>query len=109
MFNIEVALGQVDGELSHMVRDIIRRDDIQKFPDTWNPRDNHLIDRVIYEKYRRELYGVLVSLTTAEPLSIIQGLIDTVFKMDGLKAIVLLSQRFDVQIVPVCWAVYDRL
>eukprot|EP00973_Karenia_brevis_P027191 3751010-Karenia_brevis.AAC.1 len=29
MFNIEVALGQVDRELSYLVREIIRRDDIQ--------------------------------------------------------------------------------
>eukprot|EP00973_Karenia_brevis_P032039 4421619-Karenia_brevis.AAC.1 len=34
MFNLEVALGQVDKELSCLVRDIIRRDDIQRFPDS---------------------------------------------------------------------------
>eukprot|EP00973_Karenia_brevis_P069904 9719520-Karenia_brevis.AAC.1 len=59
MFNIEVALGQVDKELSNLVREIIRRDDIQRFPDSCNPREDHLIDRVIYDKYSSELYEVL--------------------------------------------------
>eukprot|EP00973_Karenia_brevis_P077077 10705374-Karenia_brevis.AAC.1 len=97
MFNLEVALGQVDKELSYLVRDIIRRDDIQRFPDSWDPKEDHLVDRVLYDKYSSELYGVLVTLTTAEPLSIIQGLVDTVFKMDGFKAVIFLNQRLDVR------------
>eukprot|EP00973_Karenia_brevis_P095829 12429281-Karenia_brevis.AAC.1 len=51
MFNLEVALGQIDRELQQLVREVIRRDDIQRFPDSWNPKEDHLIDRVVYDKY----------------------------------------------------------
>eukprot|EP00973_Karenia_brevis_P080307 11139605-Karenia_brevis.AAC.1 len=41
-WNREVALGQIDRELSYLVRDIIKRDDVQRFPDSWDPREDHL-------------------------------------------------------------------
>eukprot|EP00973_Karenia_brevis_P013636 1850347-Karenia_brevis.AAC.1 len=44
-----------------------------------------------------ELCRILVSLTSGEPLGISRGLQDTDFQFDGYKAIVALSQRFDVK------------
>eukprot|EP00973_Karenia_brevis_P031029 4280676-Karenia_brevis.AAC.1 len=57
IFNIEVAFGQIDRELAYMVRELIRRDDMQRFPDSWNPKEDHLIDKDVYDKYSGELYG----------------------------------------------------
>eukprot|EP00973_Karenia_brevis_P013638 1850849-Karenia_brevis.AAC.1 len=38
IFNIEVALGQIDKELAYTIREIIRRDDVQRFPESWDPK-----------------------------------------------------------------------
>eukprot|EP00973_Karenia_brevis_P092788 12414129-Karenia_brevis.AAC.1 len=56
-----------------------------------------MVDKVIYDKYKTELYGVLVSLTSGEPLNMLRGLRHTRFQYDGFKALVVLSQRFDVK------------
>eukprot|EP00973_Karenia_brevis_P023286 3206505-Karenia_brevis.AAC.1 len=72
MFNFTVALGQVDGKLSDEVRKLINREDLGKLPDSWDPSSDSGIDLEIYRKYKTELYGVLVSLTTGEPLGIMR-------------------------------------
>eukprot|EP00973_Karenia_brevis_P032653 4508579-Karenia_brevis.AAC.1 len=46
---------------------------------------------------RQSSAGALVSLTNGEPLHILRGLQDTKFQYDGFKALVALSQRFDVK------------
>eukprot|EP00973_Karenia_brevis_P029900 4122711-Karenia_brevis.AAC.1 len=63
-----------------------------KFPDDWDPKKDMEVDQVVYSKYKAQLYGVLVSLTTEEPLRIMRGLQDTMVKYDVYKAIVALSQ-----------------
>eukprot|EP00973_Karenia_brevis_P025759 3554519-Karenia_brevis.AAC.1 len=63
----------------------------------WDPARDEQIDKAIYDKYHTELYGVLVSLTNGETLNILRGLQDTPFRYDGFKALVALSQRFDVK------------
>eukprot|EP00973_Karenia_brevis_P055392 7701698-Karenia_brevis.AAC.1 len=55
------------------------------------------VDQVVYSKYKAELYGVLVPLTTEERLRIMRGLQDTKFKYDGYMGIVALRQRYDVR------------
>eukprot|EP00973_Karenia_brevis_P002957 403481-Karenia_brevis.AAC.1 len=82
------------------------REDTRRFPDERNPKDDVEVDQVVYNvevdqvvcnKYKTELYGVLVSLTSGEPLGILRGLQDTQFQFDEYEAIVALSQRFDVE------------
>eukprot|EP00973_Karenia_brevis_P046720 6483031-Karenia_brevis.AAC.1 len=73
------------------------REDTSKFPSDWDPSNDMLVDRVIYDKYKTELYGVLVSLTSGEPLNMLRGLQDTRYQYDGFKAPAVLSQRFDVK------------
>eukprot|EP00973_Karenia_brevis_P062751 8725328-Karenia_brevis.AAC.1 len=71
------------------------REDTRRFPDEWNPKDDVEVHQVVYNK--TELYGVLVFLTSGEPLGMLRGLQDTQFQFDGYKAIVALSQRFDLK------------
>eukprot|EP00973_Karenia_brevis_P002735 373138-Karenia_brevis.AAC.1 len=82
MFNFTVALGQVDSRLSDEVRKLINRDDLSKLPDTWDPSKDSGIDEETYAKYKDELYGVLVSLTSGQPLGIMRGLQDKEFPSD---------------------------
>eukprot|EP00973_Karenia_brevis_P054265 7539389-Karenia_brevis.AAC.1 len=72
MFNFTVALGQVDAKLSDEVRKLINREDLGKLPDSWDPSRDVGIDSEIYRKFKTELYGVLVSLTSGEPLGIMR-------------------------------------
>eukprot|EP00973_Karenia_brevis_P034931 4819670-Karenia_brevis.AAC.1 len=83
MFNFGIVLGQVDGELAEEVRKLMSREDTKRFPDEWNPKYDFEVDRVVCNKYKTELYGVLVSLTSGEPLGILRGLQDTQFQFDG--------------------------
>eukprot|EP00973_Karenia_brevis_P026509 3658189-Karenia_brevis.AAC.1 len=76
MFNLKVAVGQVDKELADEIMRLISRDD-----------EDPEVDKVVYDKYSNESYGVLASLTSGEPVCIIEGLGDTKLAMDGLKAV----------------------
>eukprot|EP00973_Karenia_brevis_P058245 8108499-Karenia_brevis.AAC.1 len=73
------------------------REDASKFPSDWDPADYMLVDRVIYDKYKTELYGVHVSLTSGEPINMLRGIQDTKYQYDGFKALVVLSQRLDLK------------
>eukprot|EP00973_Karenia_brevis_P002376 319598-Karenia_brevis.AAC.1 len=86
MSNLGVAIGEVDKELAEEIRKLVARDDVKRFQDDWNPQEDLEVDKVVYDKYSIELYGVLASLTTGKPWSIVQGLGDTKYAMDGYKA-----------------------
>eukprot|EP00973_Karenia_brevis_P085122 11815032-Karenia_brevis.AAC.1 len=77
IFNFGVALGQVDSKLSEEVRNLMGREDLSSVPSDWDPSRDVQVDQDIYNKYKSELYGVLVSLTSGEPLGIMRGLQDT--------------------------------
>eukprot|EP00973_Karenia_brevis_P002829 384037-Karenia_brevis.AAC.1 len=77
MFTLGVVLGQVDGDLADEVRNIMSREDTRMSPNEWDPKDDIEVDGVVYQKYKTELYGVSVSLTSGEPLGILRGLQDT--------------------------------
>eukprot|EP00973_Karenia_brevis_P095367 12427003-Karenia_brevis.AAC.1 len=62
------------------------RDDINGLPSELDPSKDAQLNQDIYEKYKSELYGVLVSLTSGEPLGIMIGLQDTEYPSDGFKA-----------------------
>eukprot|EP00973_Karenia_brevis_P095618 12428219-Karenia_brevis.AAC.1 len=68
------------------------REDASRLPCDWEPSKDSQVDHVIYSKYKTEMYGVLVSLTSGEPLGILRGLQDTSFQSDGYKALMALSQ-----------------
>eukprot|EP00973_Karenia_brevis_P007331 992145-Karenia_brevis.AAC.1 len=68
------------------------REDASRFPSDWDPANDASVDRVIHDKYKTELYGVLVSLTSGEPLNMLRGLQETKWQYDGYKALVILSQ-----------------
>eukprot|EP00973_Karenia_brevis_P067146 9337637-Karenia_brevis.AAC.1 len=87
MFNFTVALSQIDGKLSEEVRKLINRNDLGKLPESWDPSEDPGIDSDTYTKFKTELYGVLVSLTSGEPLGILKGLQDKDFPSDGFKAL----------------------
>eukprot|EP00973_Karenia_brevis_P036581 5043136-Karenia_brevis.AAC.1 len=63
------------------------REDTSKFPSDWDPANDRSVDRVTYDKYKTELYGVLVFLTSGEPLNMLRGLQDTKYQYDGFKAL----------------------
>eukprot|EP00973_Karenia_brevis_P094362 12422085-Karenia_brevis.AAC.1 len=63
-FNLKVALGQVDSKLAEEVSKILAREDTSKFPIDWDLANDLLLYKVIYDKYKTELYGVLVSFTS---------------------------------------------
>eukprot|EP00973_Karenia_brevis_P062105 8638237-Karenia_brevis.AAC.1 len=60
LFNLGVALGQVDRKLAEEIRKLMSREDASRFPSEWDPSKDSQVDNVIYSKYRTELYGVLV-------------------------------------------------
>eukprot|EP00973_Karenia_brevis_P029862 4118343-Karenia_brevis.AAC.1 len=63
------------------------KEDLNSYPADWGPSQDVLVDQEIYSKYKSELYGVLVPLTSGEPLGIMRGLQDTDFPSDGFKAL----------------------
>eukprot|EP00973_Karenia_brevis_P053004 7368318-Karenia_brevis.AAC.1 len=63
------------------------REDASRFPSDWDPASDISVDKVKYDKHKTELYGVLVSLTSGEPLNMLGGLQDTKWQYDGYKAL----------------------
>eukprot|EP00973_Karenia_brevis_P002963 403806-Karenia_brevis.AAC.1 len=48
MFNLGVALGQVDSGLAEEIRKLMRREDIRRFPSEWNPKEDVEVDQVVH-------------------------------------------------------------
>ena len=95
MFELVVALGQVDGELQGEVEKLVLGKDDgvgRRAMDTWNPEE--IVKRNIHSKYKSELYGLLVSLTSGEAKGILQGMLDSRMPADGFKAFAILKRRF---------------
>ena len=63
----------------------------------WSGHEDRDLDQRLYDDFRQELYGVLVSLTEGEPLGLIKWLVEEAenVEADGFKAILLMIQRFD--------------
>ena len=95
MFQLLTAIGQVDRELLKEIKALLKR---YKGPDPskWKPSSDPDMNQAIHDQFKQELYGVLVSLTSGEPLGIVKGTgEDDEFELenDGFKAILLLSRR----------------
>eukprot|EP00973_Karenia_brevis_P057144 7949515-Karenia_brevis.AAC.1 len=58
-FNLKVSIGQIDNQLAEEVSLILSREDKSRFPSDWDPAQDRMVDKIIYDKYRTELYGVL--------------------------------------------------
>ena len=96
IFELVVALGQVDGELQQEVEKLVlgNEDVVGKVPmGMWEPKG--VVKPYIYSMYRTELYGLLVSLTGGEAKGILKGMLDTRMPADGFKALVILRRRFE--------------
>ena len=96
IFELVVALGQVDGDLQKVVeRLVMGKEDVvgKGSVETWRTEDH--IDREMHRKYSSELYGLLVSLTSGEAKGILKGMLDSRMPSDGFKALVILRRRFD--------------
>jgi hypothetical protein len=93
MFDLMVAIGQVDNELAKEVKGILARGLDEK----WNPETDADIQVWTYEKYTAELYGIICSLTTGEAKNVVRGIMDTSLAQDGYKALVILNKRFDAK------------
>ena len=48
--------------------------------DKWDPKLDQDIDQGLYEKYSRELYGILCELTTGEPKNSVRGIVEGGFR-----------------------------
>ena len=96
IFDIVVALAQVDGELSKEVEKLVmgREDIVGKVSvERWDAENT--VGKDIHRKYSSELYGLLVSLTSGEAKGILKGMLDSKMPSDGFKALVVLRRRFD--------------
>ena len=59
MFDLSVAIGQVDKELAGELERLVKTSD----QDKWRPEEDRFLRRDLYDKYKSELYGVLCSTT----------------------------------------------
>ena len=49
----------------------------------------------VYEKYKSELYGLLVSLTSGEAKGLLKNMVDMGGEQDGFRGLRVLQKRFD--------------
>ena len=97
IFDLTVALGQVDHELSRQLEGMIKRCPEKVKVEDWKAELDPELDLKIYEKYSGELYGVLVGLTAGEAKSIVKGISDSGRGQDGFAAYLALHRRYDVR------------
>ena len=91
MFHFLVALGRVDGRLAGEIRKLLPR----VLDDKWSPTQDAELDQEIYNKYKEELYGVLVDHTDGTASAVVEAVVSKGFGEDGFTALADLSQRFD--------------
>ena len=85
---MSVAIGQVDNDLSGEVSRPNRVDNADK----WEPsEDTNWREYPLYDKYKRELYAILCSLTVGEPKQMVRGVDGSTGQQDGFKAFVTLN------------------
>jgi hypothetical protein len=69
MFDVMVAIGQVDNELAKELKGVLSRGLDEK----WNPEEDQSIDKRTYEKYTAELYGIVCALTAGEAKNVVRA------------------------------------
>ncbi len=91
LFDLSVAIGQVDKELAGELERLL------KIPeqDKWRPEEDRLLRRDFYERYKSELYGILCSMTQGEPKHIVRSIVGAHSEQDGFRAILALNHRYD--------------
>ena len=62
LFDLSVAIGQVDKELAGELERLVKTSD----QDKWRPEEDRFLRRDLYDKYKSELYGVLCSTIQGE-------------------------------------------
>jgi len=91
LFDLLVAIGQIDGTLYDSLKDMLYRARDEEF----DPASYEGVNHQLYEKYKSELYGVVVSLTVGEAKSVVRGISESGNNNDGFKALVVLQCRYD--------------
>ena len=92
MFDLLVAIGQVNEGLGKDLEELLRRDieDVQ----LWDPEDEDEDFQQTYDKFRAELYGIIVSLTVGEAKNVIKGIGDFGRdSYDGYKALIVFESE----------------
>ena len=91
LFDLNVAIGQVDKELAGELERLLKIPD----QDKWRPEEDRFLRRELYEKYKSELYGILCSTTQGEPKNIVRSIVDAHSDQDGFRVILALNHRYD--------------
>jgi len=89
LFDLLVAIGQIDGALYDETKEMLQQAKDEEF----DPASCEELS--LYQKYKSELYGVVVSLTFGEAKSVVRGISESGNNNDGFKALVVLQCRYD--------------
>ena len=98
LFDLLVAIGRVDKALEDGIRGFLKyHKDKNEAPEDWRGGSTSSgLDRGLWEAYRGELYGILVSKTSGKAKGIMRGLSE-VGETDGFKALLIFDKRFDIR------------
>ena len=96
-FDLAMAIGQVDSKFAVVLDDWLSKVDSEVTGLKWNPKEDSHLDRVYYDKYTADLYGVLASLTGGEAKSLVRGVCDAGLGRDGYRALLILHRRYEVK------------
>ena len=91
LFDLNVAIGQIDKELAGELERLMKT--IEQ--DKWKPEEDRFLNRDLYSKYKSELYGILCSTTQREPKNIVRSIVDAHSDQDGFRALLALNHRYD--------------
>ena len=91
LFDLNVAIGQVDKELAGELERLLKTPD----QDKWKPEEDRFLKEDLYDKYKSELYGVLCSTTQGDPKNIVRSIVDAHSDQDGFRALLALNHRYD--------------
>ena len=97
MFDLLVALGTIDKDLSRELKSLLTRDLGNVTPERWESLNDLDLNQGIYDKYTSELFGVICSWTSGEAKNLVKGIVDAGYGHDGFKGLLILNRRFDVK------------